>query len=226
MDILELRAVARTETGKGPAGRLRAEGRIPAVLYGEKIEPVSVSVDSRELHSVISREGAATSIVKLAIDGGVAETAMIKEIQRDPIKDRLVHIDFMKIAMDTKVTAQVSLAMVGDSVGVKEGGIVQQAMREVEVEALPTDLPENIEVDITEMAVGDSMRIADLTAPAGVVILSNLDDVVLSVVPPTKMEEVVVPVEEELEEGEVAEVGEEGEAAEEQPAGGEEKSGE
>jgi len=225
MDILELRAVARTETGKGPAGRLRAEGRIPAVVYGSKAEPVAVAVDSRELQSLIAREGASTAIVKLAIDGGKAETAMIKEIQRDPIRDKMLHIDFLKIAMDTKITAHVALAVVGDSAGVREGGIVQQAMREVEVEALPMDLPESIEIDITDIAIGDSVRVSDLAAPPDVAILSHSEDVVLSVVPPSKIEEVVAPVE-ELEEGEAEAAAEAEEGAEEQPAEAEETSGE
>lgn len=224
MEILELRAVARTDTGKGPAGRLREQGRVPAVLYGEKLDSTAVSVDGRELQSVMTAEGG-TSIVKLVIDGGKAETAMIKEVQRDPLRDKLLHVDFLKIAMDEKVTTRVALAVVGEAIGVQEGGVLQQNLREVEVEALPMELPEHIEVDVAEIGVGDSLRVSDLTAPPGVAILSNLEDMVLSVVPPAKIEEEVVPVE-ELEEGEVELVGEEGEAAPEEAPAAEETAGE
>lgn len=222
MDILELQAAPRSDTGKGPAGRLRAGGRIPGVFYGQKLQAVPVSVDGRELLHVIGHEGGANAIVKLMIDGK-AETAMVKDIQRDPMRDKMVHVDFMAIAMDEKITTHVTLTIVGDSVGVSEGGVIQQIMREVEVEALPMELPDHIEVDATDIAIGDSLRVSDLTAPEGVTILSNQDDMVMSVVPPAKIEE-VVPVEEEVE-GEVEVVGEEG-AAEEGAAPAEESSGE
>lgn len=213
MDILELRALQRTEKGKGPAGRLRAQGRVPAVFYGEKRDPVPVSVDGRELHSVMRAEGGVTAIVKLMIDGDKGQTAMIKDVQRDPLRDRLLHVDFLKIAMDEKITTNVSLAVVGDALGVREGGVLQEVRREVEVETLPTDLPEHIEVDVTELAVGESLRVADLVAPPGVTILTNPEEMILSVIPPTKLEEVAPPVE-EVEEGEVEVVGEEAPAGE------------
>lgn len=223
MELVELRATQRTETGKGPAGRLRAADRIPGVLYGEKLTTKTVSVDRRELQSVLAAEGGATAIVKLMIDDDDSQTAMIKEVQRDPVRDGLLHVDFLKIAMDEKIATHVSLSVIGDALGVREGGILQQVMRDIEVEALPMELPEHIEVDVTEYQVGDSVRVGDLTAPAGVTILSGAEEVVLSIVPPTKIEE-VVPVEEVLEEEEAAEEGAEEAAAAEGAAAAEEET--
>lgn len=217
MKILELRATERAERGKGPARRMRAQGLVPAVLYGEKLGSVAVSVDRRELVSAMNR-GGMNAIVKLVLDGDKSQTAMIKEIQRDPLRDKLIHVDFLKIAMDEKITAHVALTITGESAGVDEGGVLQQVTREIEVEALPMDLPEHIDLDVTELNIGDSLRVQDLAAPAGVTILASPEDMVLSIIPPTQLkEEELVPAE-ELEEGEEVEGAEAAEEEAGEPA--------
>ncbi|RJQ52988.1 MAG: 50S ribosomal protein L25/general stress protein Ctc [Actinobacteria bacterium] len=215
MEILELRAQPRTENGKGAAGRLRMQGRVPGVLYGEKLETQPISVNDRELHAVLAREGA-NAIVKLMIDGGKAHTAIIKEVQRNAMRDGLLHVDFMKIALDEKITTHVGIAVVGEAVGVREGGSVQQILREVEVEALPTNIPDHIEVDVTELPIGGSLRVQNLVAPDDVTILTNPEEMLVSIIPPVHFEE-EVPVP-EAEEEEVTVVGEEAPSEERGPA--------
>ncbi len=205
MEIRELKAQPRTERGKGAAGRLRAQGLVPGVLYGEKLETQPISIDDRDLHIVLMKEGA-NAIVKLTLDGG-SHTAIIKELQRNPIRDQLTHVDFLKIALDETIVTHVPVQVIGDSVGVREGGTVQQALREIEIEALPTNVPDHLEIDVTDLPIGGSLRVQNLVAPDDVVILSNPEEMLVSVVPPVHFEE-AVPVA-EGEEEEVTEVGEE-----------------
>ncbi len=215
MEILELNAQPRTEQGKGAAGRIRSQGRVPGVLYGEKLETQPISLDDRELHVILAKEGG-NAIVKLVVDGGKPHTAIIKEIQRNPMRDELLHVDFMKIALDEKIVTHVPITVVGDSIGVREGGTVQQALRELEIEALPTQVPDHVEIDITELAIGGSLRVQNIVTPSDVAVLSNPEDMVVSVVPPVHFEE-AIPVP-EGEEEEVTEVGEEAPTEEEGPA--------
>lgn len=217
MELADLKVKIREEKGKSAVKKLRTAGQIPAVLYGEKIETVPLTVEAKDFKAVIHTEAGSNVLLNLKIkDAGKNETAIIKEIQRDPLKDTFLHVDFMKIALDEKITTTVPVVVVGESPGVKEGGVLQHSLWEIEVEALPTDLPDNFEIDVSELSIGDSLRVADLPKPPGVEILSGEDEIVVSVVPPTvvKEEELVeeevaepelVGAEEEEEEKEVAE---------------------
>ncbi|MDI6822578.1 MAG: 50S ribosomal protein L25 [Actinomycetota bacterium] len=212
MKIIELKA-RRRDTGKGASRKLRTVGEIPAVLYGEGIESYPLAVDVRDFIHLIRSEGL-NVIVKLKVEGDRGDpsrpprrvgvdrkdcTAIIKEIQRDPLKDFYLHIDFQKIAMDEKISTMVPITIVGEAPGVKEGGVLQHGLWEVEVEALPKDLPDCIEVDVSALGIGDAVRVSDLPKPEGVEILTSPDEVLVSIVPPTAIVKEVAE-EEEVEE--------------------------
>jgi large subunit ribosomal protein L25 len=223
----QLTAEPRTETGKGAAHRLRASGRVPAILYGAGVESTPIQVDALDLLHVFHATGGASVLVDLRLDGQEYLT-IAREIQRDLIHNRFLHVDFMAVNRDEKITVNVELHEIGESVGVHSGGVVEHHLREVELQALPADVPERIEFDITNMQIGDAIRVGDLRPPDGVEFLTDPDTMVLAVVEPAVMDtelDLAVAGEElpeeaaevaEAEEGEVAEgeEGAEGEAAE------------
>jgi large subunit ribosomal protein L25 len=210
----------REGTGKGVNRKLRAAGRVPAVLYGHGMEPVSLSVDSRELVHVFHTGAGTNVLVDLVVDG-TDHLAMAREIQRDHIRGRYVHVDFLEVRRDEKITISVPIKVVGDSVGVKAGGVVEHHLWDLQVECLPTNVPEAVEADISSLEIGSSLKVADLVAPEGTTILTGPDESVVAVQQPQARIEL-----EEAEaaaaaaaEGEAAE-GAEGEgAAEGEPAG-------
>lgn len=199
MKKVEMKAEARKETGKGNARRLRREGKIPGVVYGKKRESQPLTVDPDEVREHLGQN----AIVELTIVDGEeeleTETAMIKDYQEHVIKDLLLHVDFQAISMDEKISVTVPTRLTGDSIGVKEGGVLQQLMRDVELECLPGDIPEALEVDISELDVGDSFQVSELEVSEDVEILHDPDDVLVTVVPPseeiTEEEETLVDVE-------------------------------
>jgi len=197
----KLVAEKREGTGKGVARRLRASGRVPAVLYGHGMQPASISVDSKELYHLL-HHGGANVLIDLVV-GKDHHLALAREIQRDHIKGQYVHVDFLTVRRDEKITISVPVRVVGESVGVKAGGVLEHHLWDLEAECLPGDVPEAIEADITELAVGDSLKVADLAVPKGVEILSPPEETVLAVVPPQAREVVEIPV--EAVEGEAAE---------------------
>ncbi len=225
MDLVELRT-ERRDAGKASTKRVRADGRIPAVFYGHGIDPLSLSVDAKTFRSVIHGEAGTNVILKLKIEGKRGDhTAIIKEIQRHPVKDYFFHIDFLKIAMDEKIQARIPVNVIGESVGVREGGVLQHGLWEIEVEALPTDLPENIEIDVSELEIGGAVRVADLVTSEDIAILTDPEETVLSVVPPTELKEEEVVEEEMLEPELVGEEAEEGaEAAAKEPEAAKEET--
>jgi large subunit ribosomal protein L25 len=209
----KLVADKREGTGKGVARRLRASGRVPAVLYGHGMEPLSLSVDSRELFHLFHTGAGTNVLVDLVVDGD-EHLAMPREVQRDHIRGRFVHVDFLVVSRDEKITISVPIRVVGESVGVKAGGVLEHHLWEVQVECLPTDVPEAIEADVSDLEIGSGLRVSDLLAPDGATILTNADESVLAVTQP----QMAVELEEEEEEAEAAEgeaaEGAEGEAAE------------
>lgn len=200
---MELKLVAerREGSGKGVARKLRAVGRVPAVVYGQGIEPASVSVDAKELYHVL-HAGGANVLLDLIVDGK-PQLALARDVQRDHIRNRFVHVDFLAVSRTEKITIAIPVQVNGESVGVKAGGVLEHHLWEIQAECLPGDVPDAIEADISELAVGDSLKVSDLPVPSGVTILSAEDELVLAVVPPQARE---------VEEVEAAE-GAEGEAA-------------
>lgn len=188
----KLEANRRDGTGKGVARKLRAVGRVPGVLYGHGMEPVSVAVDARDLYHVLHTAAGTNVLVDLVIDGK-KHLALPREIQRDHIRGRFVHVDFLAISRDEKITVDVPIRVVGESPGVKQGGVVEHHLWDLHLECLPGDVPEVIEADVSYLELGNAIRVGELVPPKGVTILTAAEETVLSVVTPQ-----VLRVEEEI----------------------------
>jgi large subunit ribosomal protein L25 len=215
----KLKAERRDRTGKEMAHKVRAAGRVPAVVYGRGMEPLHVSIDSRELFHLLHTDAGVNVLVDLRVDGDHF-LALPREVQRDLIKGRFIHVDFLRIARDEKITVEVPVHVVGESHGVKEGGVVEHHLWDLQVECLPTDVPTHIDADITKLGINESLKVADLKAPDKCTILTSRDEVVVSVVPPQvlRVEEAEEAAAEAVE-GEEAEAGAEGAAGEEAAEG-------
>jgi large subunit ribosomal protein L25 len=203
-----LKATAREGRGKGPARRLRADGKVPGVLYGHGVEPVAISLSSQDLLHFFHATHGAAMVVDLEIDGTV-HLAIPREIQRDHLRGRYVHIDFLEVRRDEKVKMSVEIHETGEAPGVKTGGVIEHHLREVEIECLPGDVPEQITADVSELELGDMLRLADITAPNGVTFLTDLTTPVISVVTPAALRteaDLLLPGEEAPEAAEAAEV--------------------
>ncbi len=212
MEQKVLTGVTRTTNGKGAARALRRAGRIPAVVYGHS-DPVSVSIEAREFHKEFHTVSESTLItLKLEKDD---RTVLIKDYSEDITNGDILHIDFFEIEQGKKLHTRIAVELIGSPVGVREGGILEHTLYEVDIECLPKDIPEHLTVDVSQLKQGDSIHIADISLPEGVVILNNADQTVASVTTPRA----VIEEEEEEEEaaaGEVPVVGEEEEESEEE----------
>jgi large subunit ribosomal protein L25 len=217
---IKLEVKPRERRGSADARRLRAGGMVPGVLYGSGKPAHPFAVAERELRRVLTGDHGLHAILDVVFEGQkTAHHAVLKDYQLDPVRTRLLHIDLHEVRLDRPIQAQVAVELVGESAGVKEGGVLTLVQREVNVEALPMEVPDRLELDISGMAIGDSLRIGDLPATEGVTVLDDPDAVVATVGAPTKVEE---PEPEELPEGEELEEGmeaEEGEAPEAEAAG-------
>jgi large subunit ribosomal protein L25 len=226
----KLKAERREATGKGAGRKLRAAGRVPGVLYGQGIEPTPISVASLDLLHLFHASHGATVLVDLQVDGE-SHLAIPREVQRDHIRSRFVHVDFLQVSRTETVKLTVEVHEVGEAPGVKAGGVIEHHLREVEIECLPTDVPEGLTADISALEIGDMLRVRDVVAPEGVTILTDGDAPVISIVTPAALRtevdltvpgeegaEAVAPVEAEAEAAEAGEVppseGEGGAAAE------------
>jgi large subunit ribosomal protein L25 len=215
---VKLQVKSRDERGSSASRRLRARGLIPGVLYGDGENAHPFCVEERELRRALTGDHGLHAILDVVLEGQQnAHHAVLKDYQLDPTRSRLLHIDLHEVRLDRPIHAQVVVELVGESEGVKEGGVLSQVARLVNVEALPMEVPDRLELDVSAMMIGDSLRLSDLRVPAGVTLLDDPETVLATVTPPTKIEEPeVVEEEEELEEG--AEI--EGEVPpEEQPEG-------
>ena len=221
MAVNALVAEVRDATGKGAARKLRAAGRIPAVVYGRGTESRAISVDPKALVQLLQKSDAGmNTLIELSVDG-TAKTVLVKELQRDPVRGRPLHTDFYLVDLDQKVEVSVPIHLTGRAPGVELGGILDHPLREIELECLPRAIPESIDVDVSALDVGDSIHVRDLELPEGVSVQSDVNLAVASVVAPVVVEE---PVAEEVEEGEeaVAEGEEDAAAAPAESAEGEE----
>ncbi len=224
MKELNLTVEKRDTTGKGPNRRLRAAGDIPAVVYGPEMEPVPVMVSYIKLYHLM--HGAPlNTIINLDIEGadGPTRKVLIRELQKDPLSGNLLHIDFHQIPLDKPITLTIPVKTVGTPVGVSaHGGILQHVRRTIDISCLPVDIPDDIEIDIGELNIGDSVHVSSLEIK-NVTILTNPVQTIVTVVAPTVIKEPTVAAAEE-EEVEAAEEAE-GEAKEEEakPEGGEKK---
>jgi large subunit ribosomal protein L25 len=205
----KLKAERRDHTGKEIAHKIRAEGRVPAIVYGHGMQPIPISIDARELFHLLHTDAGMNVLVDLRVDGENF-LALPREVQRDYIKGRFLHVDFLRIARDEKITVEVPVHVVGESHGVKEGGVVEHHLWTLQVECLPLDVPTNIEADITRLGINESLKVSDLKTPEKCTILTPRDEVVVSVVPPQILRVEEPEVAAEAAEGAEAEAGAEG----------------
>lgn len=218
MERFALVAEARG-TGKGVARKLRAAGKVPAVLYGTSVEPKSLAVDSYEFEKIAKKAKGSTMLIDLDVTGEKS-MALVRDYQADPFRREIKHIDFQAVGMNDKIEIEVPVQLTGNPAGVKEGGILEQLRRTLNVRCMVSAIPSHIDVDVTALNIGDNIHADELKLPDGVEFPVAANFTVAAVVPPTKEEE-VKPVVAEGEEG--AEAPAEGE---EKPAEGEAAEGE
>lgn len=186
----KLKADRREESGKGAARKARAAGRVPGVVYGHGADPLHISVDARDLFHTLHTEAGANVLVDLRVDGDHF-LAMPREVQRDHLRGRLLHVDFLRIARDERITVEVPIQLVGESHGVKEGGVIEHHLWTLQVECFPQDVPTSIDADVSALGLNESLKVEDLQLPDKLELQTPLEEVVVSVVPPQvlKLEE-------------------------------------
>lgn len=217
MAEVQLRVEKRDGTGKGAARRSRASGRIPGVVYGRGMEPVAVSVDRREFLTALNTEAGVNVLLDLQLDGDTVLT-LARELQRDPVRGTLLHADFVKIDRSVAVEVEVPVNVVGEAPGVKEGGVLETQTTLLQVRCLPTDVPESIAVDISNLAIGDSTYVSDIPPAEKYEIVTDAETVIVHIAAPVSEAELEAM---EAAAGVVTETPEE--AAEEEP-GAEERA--
>lgn len=216
MSQVSLRAQAGRTPGSRESRRIRRQGLVPAVVYGLDVDPVPVSVDAHDLHMALHTEAGSNAIISLEIEDGDTLTTMARVIDRHPFRNEYQHIDFVTIDLSKKVTAEVTISFAGTPAGVREGGVFSPRRTTVQIEVLPTEIPGSIELDVSEVEIGGSLRVEDMPELEGITYLEDPEAVVMSVTAPAA-EIVEEPEEiegEELEEGEEGAEGEAEEAAE------------
>jgi large subunit ribosomal protein L25 len=185
--VLEARDVGKTKQARA----VRKAGKVPGILYGRGAEPVAFVVEIPALRDALSGEAGRHAVLKLQVPGRKGDThAVLKDYQLDPVRDRLIHIDLLEISMTEKITSTVSVRLDGEAQGVKDGGVLEQASHELEVEALPADLPPEIVVDVTALVAGHAIRVSDVSLPEGVVFKSDPETVIAAVMQATTMEQI------------------------------------
>lgn len=192
MHTVALSAQARKTSGKGAARSLRRQSLVPAVLYGRELESTLLSVSPGDLEKATSTASAENILIDLTITDGEStrnQRAMIREIQVDPVKRNILHVDFVGISMDRKITVEVPINLVGDPVGVSAGGMLQQVLRSVEISCLPDRIPDTLELDVSSLTMGHSLHVSDLRTPEGVELLSDPGLTLATVLAPKRVEE-------------------------------------
>ena len=202
MEQINLNARIRKTTGNSPARSLRREGRIPAVLYGPKTEPILLSIDLREFEQIAKKSTIGSVLLNLQIQNGdsTSRPAMVKELQIHPVTHRSLHVDFYEIDMQRKIKVMVPVVVRGKAKGVEDGGLLQIVRREIEVLCLPTEIPESFEVDVSDLDIGDAIHLEDIQTVGNIEIVEETNVTVVTVLAP----KVEVEAVEELVEGEEA----------------------
>jgi large subunit ribosomal protein L25 len=225
---VKLQVSERERRGSRDSRRLRAQGLIPGVLYGRGKEPHAITIPERDLRNALTGDSGLHAILDVVLDGQTTSyPSILKDYQQDPLRGRLIHVDLQEVRLDQPITAQVTIELIGgeDAPGIREGGVLSQVTREVNVEALPLEMPEHLELDVSRLEIGDTLRLSDLRAPENVSLLDDPEETVLATVTlPTRVVEPEVPEEEEEAVEGVPEGEEAPEGAAEAPAEGEESA--
>lgn len=196
MDQITLAARPREAKGTRAVKKLREAGKIPAVVYGREFgEPLALEIEVKDLRAALTGHSV-NAVINLHVEGRRPLPVMVHERQTDVLSKHVTHIDLHAINLREEVEAQVALVTVGSAPGVKEGGVLDFVVREIAVKALPGEIPGQLEVDISELKIGDTIHVRDIKAPANVKVVEDLDEIVVSMLPPPKVEEVAPPTEE------------------------------
>jgi large subunit ribosomal protein L25 len=173
MATVSFTATARDAVGKGAARTLRSKGEIPAVIYGHGREPLPLSLNARDLDKLLGHIQAESTVIEVTVGSTTAKT-LIREIQRHPIRRQILHVDFQALVAGEKVTVSIPIVLTGIAEGVRlEGGVLDQTLRELEIEVDPSDIPDHVELDVTNMVIGDSLHVSDIKLPEGVKVLDD-----------------------------------------------------
>jgi len=197
MKAVPVTVTKRHATGKGEARQLRASGTVPAILYGEKTDPAALQLNRHEISTILRKSTSEQILVDLNMDGnrGAAQLALVREVQHDPITGDILHVDFLHISPTKKIRVTVPVHITGLADGVKNfGGILQHVTRELMVEALPADIPDKIDMDVTPLGIGDAFHVRDVSVER-LTIVTPGDRTLVSIVPPTVVKEVVTTTE-------------------------------
>lgn len=212
MEVQSLQVHVRENTGTGGSRRVRTSGAIPVVLYGGNKEPVNLKVNSRVFEKLIHGRQGEHAVVKLEVaeDPGLNSPAVIKAVQHHPVRGHVIHADFLRIDLSERLVTKVPIVLKGNPVGVVDGGMLDHQLREIEVECMPTQIPDEIVVDVSGIKLGESVHVDSITAPPGVTIVTEHDRTIANVLVPRG----VKTAEEEAAEAEAVAEAETGEAAE------------
>ncbi len=175
MNMQTLKVEERAATGKGGARKIRAQGKIPGVLYGRELEPTALACSPSDIRTVFKSKSGRNSVLQLEIDGREPVSAMLKDVQRHPVSRKILHLDFVRVFEDRPVEVDVEIHLLGKPVGVAAGGVLKQVARSARIRALPSEIPEVIEVDVTPMKAGDALSISDIKLPENVSAVYKVD---------------------------------------------------
>src|SRR3954471_6231853 len=206
MATVSFTATPREGTGKGAARSLRARGQIPAVIYGHDRKPQSLALNARDLDKMLGHIQAESTVIEVTVDGQTSKT-LIREIQRHPIKRQILHVDFQALVAGEKVVVSIPIVLNGIPEGVRlEGGVLDQTLRELEIEVDPSNIPDHVELDVTNMVIGDSLHVSDIKLPEGVEVQDDPEtSVAVLAAPRAVIEETAAPEAAEGAEGAVGE---------------------
>ena len=193
MATAQLSASTRSTSGKGAARSLRRDGRLPAIIYGHAREPLSLSVPEREFERLLERVAAENTVIELTIDGAMSRT-LIREIQRHPVRRNVLHVDFQELVAGERMIVRIPIVLKGTPEGVRNnGGILSQILQELECRVDPLNMPGKIEVDVTDIAIGHSIHVSEMTIPEGVEVVDDPESTVCIVAAPKVEEETPAP---------------------------------
>jgi large subunit ribosomal protein L25 len=201
MEEVTLVADVGRPVGKSAARKIRRQGKVPAIVYGQGVDPEPVAVPSRELQHILAGAGGANTLINLDLSGR-EELVLARQVVRHPVRQTLVHVDLIRVRRDQAVSAEVPIHLTGEAAGIRDGGLLEQATFTLSIEAKPGDLPAGIEVDVSGLDIGDQITVADLTLPPGVVTTQEPGDLVAQVTQPRGLD---LPEEAEAAEGEEGE---------------------